>query len=71
MTMVPPAVVVNVPGTTVRLSPSTSVSLASKSIVELKTVSSWTLIASSTATGASFSGVISIVNVAVESELVV
>ncbi|MDT4879983.1 hypothetical protein FQZ97_1157020 [compost metagenome] len=53
MTMLPPAVVANVPGTTVRASPSRSVSLASRSTTEVNGVSSTTVIASSTATGGS------------------
>ncbi|MCY1370851.1 hypothetical protein D9M69_579640 [compost metagenome] len=55
--MVPPALVVKVPGTTVRLSPSMSVSLASKSTTEVNGVSSATVIASSTATGGSLADV--------------
>ncbi|MDT4836189.1 hypothetical protein FQZ97_698760 [compost metagenome] len=65
ITIVPPAVVVKVPGTTVRPSPSRSVSLASRSTTEVNGVSSTTVIASSTATGGSFAGVIVMVAVAV------
>ncbi|MNC37279.1 hypothetical protein D3C75_858350 [compost metagenome] len=53
----PPWVVLKVPSTTDRVPPSTSVSLASRSRVELNGTSSVTLTASSTATGASFTGV--------------
>ncbi|MDT4889157.1 hypothetical protein FQZ97_1258230 [compost metagenome] len=55
--MVPPAVVVKVPGTTVRLALSRSVSLASRSTTDVNGVSSATVIASSTATGGSLAGV--------------
>ncbi|MCY1372802.1 hypothetical protein D9M69_600340 [compost metagenome] len=54
--MVPPAVVVKVPGTTLSASPSRSVSLASRSTTEVNGVSSATVIASSTATGGSLPG---------------
>ncbi|MCY1561892.1 hypothetical protein D9M68_992100 [compost metagenome] len=57
MTMLPPAVVANVPGTTVRLSPSRSVSLASRSTMEVNGVSSVTVMLSSTAIGGSLAGV--------------
>ncbi|MDT4836188.1 hypothetical protein FQZ97_698750 [compost metagenome] len=56
--MEPPAVVVKVPGSTLRASPSRSVSLASRSTTEVNGVSSTTVIASSIATGGSLAGVI-------------
>ncbi|MOA68537.1 hypothetical protein D3C78_1962050 [compost metagenome] len=52
-----------VPATTLRLSPSRSVSLASRSMTELNGVSSVALTASSTATGASFTALTVIVRV--------
>ena len=55
--MVPPCAVVKVPATTLSVSPSTSVSLAFRLTVEVKVESSFTVMASSTATGASFTGV--------------
>ncbi|MCY1370852.1 hypothetical protein D9M69_579650 [compost metagenome] len=63
--MLPPAVVVKVPGCTLRASPSISVSLASRSTTEVNGVSSATVIASSTATGGSLAGVTVIDTVAV------
>ncbi|MCY1372803.1 hypothetical protein D9M69_600350 [compost metagenome] len=61
--MLPPAVVVKVPGTTLRASPSRSVSLASRSTTEVKGVSSATVMLSSTATGGSLAGVTVMVSV--------
>ncbi|MDT4872242.1 hypothetical protein FQZ97_1074180 [compost metagenome] len=61
--MLPPAVVVKVPGTTLRASPSRSVSLASRSTTEVNGVSSATVMLSSTATGGSLAGVTVMVSV--------
>ena len=60
-----------VPATTVKGSPSTSVSFASRSMVEVNGVSSIAVIASSTATGASFTGVIVMVRSSLEPVFVV
>ena len=61
-TIEPLAVVAKVPATTVKASPSKSVSFSSKSTVDVNAVSSVALIASFTATGASFTGATVIVN---------
>ncbi|MNR64487.1 hypothetical protein D3C85_1871520 [compost metagenome] len=52
-----------VPATTLRLSPSRSLSLASRSMLELNGVSSATVMLSLTATGASFTALTVIVRV--------
>jgi hypothetical protein len=61
-TIEPPCVVAKVPAVTVNASPSKSVSFASKSMLDVNTVSSVALIASSTATGASLTAATVIVN---------
>ncbi|MNJ73684.1 hypothetical protein D3C77_705120 [compost metagenome] len=63
MVMLPPCAVAKVPATTLRLSPSRSLSLASRSMLELNGVSSVAVTASSTATGASLAGLTVMVRV--------
>ena len=61
--MLPPWAVAKVPATTLRLSPSRSLSLKSRSTVEVNGVSSVTVMLSSTATGASLAGLTVMVRV--------
>ncbi|MCY1251732.1 hypothetical protein D9M72_655420 [compost metagenome] len=61
--MLPPCAVAKVPAMTDRLSPSRSVSLASRSMLELNGTSSVTVMLSLTATGASFTALTVIVRV--------
>ncbi|MOA65812.1 hypothetical protein D3C78_1923250 [compost metagenome] len=63
MVMLPPCAVAKVPAMTDRLSPSRSVSLASRSMLELNGTSSVTVMLSLTATGASFTALTVMVRV--------
>ncbi|MNP70373.1 hypothetical protein D3C76_1665990 [compost metagenome] len=63
MVMLPPWAVAKVPAMTDRLSPSRSVSLASRSMLELNGTSSVTVMLSLTATGASFTALTVMVRV--------